>query len=337
MRHCLLCATIRRTCFYSSEPWLTGFVGELPKLEEFPATQGALTSKIFAADGTLIATLHGEENRDLVSLEQMPKNLANAVISIEDERFYKHTGVDLEGIARAFLINLQAGQIEEGASTITQQVITSIYLPQSKTIVTYDRKIKEAALAYQLEKIYTKNEILEMYLNTIYLGEGAYGMQAAAKAYFNKDVEYLSLSECATLALLMYFNCWAWYFFSYSSTVIVSYSTLYFNIRYTTLAIACAVATVACAGPNLAFKRRYVTPKTQSACFTDCAAIRNACPARYLCLQRLVLQDLPARDLMLRYREQAEGLLEGGCDLFLVETIFDTLNAKAAIFAPPTN
>jgi penicillin-binding protein 1A len=188
---------------FSAATLVVGFVGELPKLEEFPATQGALTSKIFAADGTLIATLHGEENRDLVSLEQLPKNLVNAVISIEDERFYKHTGVDLEGIARAFLINLQAGQIEEGASTITQQVITSIYLPQSKTIVTYDRKIKEAALAYQLEKIYTKNEILEMYLNTIYLGEGAYGVQAAAKVYFNKKVEYLNVSECATIAGLI--------------------------------------------------------------------------------------------------------------------------------------
>ncbi len=188
---------------FSAGTIVAGFVGDLPKLEEFSATQGALTSKIFAADGTLIATLHGEENRELVSLEQLPKNLVNAAISIEDERFYKHNGVDLEGIARAFIINMQAGQIEEGASTITQQVITSLYIPQGKTIVTYDRKIKEAALAYQLEKIYTKNEILEMYLNTIYLGEGAYGMQAAAKAYFNKDVEYLSLSECATLAALI--------------------------------------------------------------------------------------------------------------------------------------
>jgi penicillin-binding protein, 1A family len=182
---------------------VAGFIGDLPKLETFSPTQGALTSKIYAADGTLIATLHGEENRELVSLEQMPKNLINATISIEDERFYKHNGVDFAGIARAFIINLQAGQIEEGASTITQQVITSLYIPQGKTIVTYDRKIKEAALALQLEKIYTKNEILEMYLNTIYLGEGAYGMQAAAKAYFNKDVEYLSLSECATLAGLI--------------------------------------------------------------------------------------------------------------------------------------
>jgi penicillin-binding protein 1A len=176
------------------------FINELPDIEEYAPTQGALTSKIYAEDGTLIATFHGEENRELVSLEDMPKNLINAVISIEDERFYKHTGVDLEGIARAFLINMQSGEIVEGASTITQQVITSVYIPQGKTIITYDRKIKEAALAYQLEKVYTKDEILEMYLNTIYLGEGAYGVQAAAKVYFNKDVEYLSLSECATIA-----------------------------------------------------------------------------------------------------------------------------------------
>ncbi len=182
---------------------VAAFIDDLPDLEEYTPTQDALTSRIYAADGTMIATFHGEENRELVALEQMPDNLINAVISIEDERFYKHTGVDLEGIARAFLINLQSGEIVEGASTITQQVITSIYIPQGKTIVTYDRKIKEAALAYQLEKIYSKDEILEMYLNTIYLGEGAYGVQAAAKVYFNKDVEYLSLSECATIAGLI--------------------------------------------------------------------------------------------------------------------------------------
>lgn len=182
---------------------VSSFFNDLPKLEDFTPTQTALTSKIYAADGTLIATFHGEENRELVTLSRIPRNLINAVISIEDERFYKHKGVDYEGILRAFLINLQAGKIEEGASTITQQVITSIYIPQGKTIKTYERKIKEAALAYQLEKIYTKDEILEMYLNTIYLGEGAYGVQAAAKVYFNKDVEYLSLSECATLAGLI--------------------------------------------------------------------------------------------------------------------------------------
>jgi penicillin-binding protein 1A len=182
---------------------VTSFIATLPAIEDFSPSQTALTSKIYAADGTLIATFHGEENRELVALKQMPKNLINSVIAIEDERFYQHKGVDLEGIARAFLINLKSGEIVEGASTITQQVITSVYIPQGKTIVTYDRKIKEAALAYQLEKFYAKEEILEIYLNTIYLGEGSYGVQAAAKIYFNKDVEYLSLSECATIAGLI--------------------------------------------------------------------------------------------------------------------------------------
>ncbi|MCG2789892.1 MAG: PBP1A family penicillin-binding protein [Actinomycetia bacterium] len=179
---------------------VAGFVKDLPNIEEFAPGESALTSKIFAADGTIIATFHGEENRELVTLEQIPKNLTNAVLAIEDERFYKHIGFDPEGIMRAFLINLKSGEVEEGASTITQQVIRNLYIPEEKTVITYDRKIREAALAYQLEKYYTKGEILEIYLNTSYFGEGAYGVQAASKIYFNKDVEYLNLAECATLA-----------------------------------------------------------------------------------------------------------------------------------------
>jgi penicillin-binding protein 1A len=176
------------------------FIKGLPNLEDFALAQSALTSKIYAADGTLIATFHGEENREMVTLAQIPKNLINATIAIEDERFYQHQGVDWEGIIRAFLINLKSGSIVEGASTLTQQYVRNVYIPEEKTVITYDRKIKEAALAYQLEKIYTKDEILEMYMNTVYYGEGAYGVQAAAKEYFNKDVEYLNLAECALIA-----------------------------------------------------------------------------------------------------------------------------------------
>ena len=179
---------------------VASFVKDLPNIEEFTPSESALTSRIFAADGTIIATFHGEENRELVTLEQIPKNLTSAVLGIEDERFYQHIGFDPEGIIRAFLINLKSGTVEEGASTITQQVIRNLYIPEEKTVITYDRKIREAALAYQLEKYYTKDEILEIYLNTSYFGEGAYGVQAASKIYFNKDVEYLNLAECATLA-----------------------------------------------------------------------------------------------------------------------------------------
>ena len=182
---------------------VASFFEDLPNLEDFSPTESALTSKIYAADGTLIATFHGEENRELVSYEQIPRNLINAVIAIEDERFYQHKGFDIEGIIRSFIINLMSGEIEQGATTITQGYIKNVYLPEEKYNITYERKIKEAALAYQLEQIYSKEEILEMYLNTVYFGEGAYGVQAAAKVYFNKDLEYLNLSECAVIAGLL--------------------------------------------------------------------------------------------------------------------------------------
>jgi penicillin-binding protein 1A len=182
---------------------VVSFLNDLPNLEDFTPTENALTSRIYAADGTLIATFHGEENRELVSYEQIPRNLINAVIAIEDERFYQHHGFDIEGIIRSFIINLMSGEIEQGATTITQGLVKNVYMPEEKYNISYERKIKEAALAYQLEQIYSKEEILEMYLNTVYFGEGAYGVQAAAKIYFNKDVEYLNLSECAVIAGLL--------------------------------------------------------------------------------------------------------------------------------------
>ncbi|MDD3818844.1 MAG: PBP1A family penicillin-binding protein [Actinomycetota bacterium] len=182
---------------------LNSFIEDLPRLEDFTPTETALTSRIYAADGTLIATYHGEENRILVSYEQIPQNLINAVIAIEDERFYQHKGFDVEGIIRSFIINMISGEIEQGATTITQGYVKNVYMPEEKYEISYERKIKEIVLAYQIEQIYSKEEILEMYLNTVYFGEGAYGVQAAAKAYFNKDVEYLSLPECAMLAGLL--------------------------------------------------------------------------------------------------------------------------------------
>jgi penicillin-binding protein 1A len=188
---------------FSAFQTVLSFIEDLPDLEDFTPTENALTSKIYASDGTLIDTFHGEENRELVSYEQIPKNLINAVIAIEDERYYQHKGFDVEGIIRSFIINLISGEIEQGATTITQGYVKNVYISEEKYDITYERKIKEAALAYQIEQIYSKEEILEMYLNTVYFGEGAYGVQAAAKVYFNKDVEYLNLSECAVLAGLL--------------------------------------------------------------------------------------------------------------------------------------
>ncbi|MCE5330126.1 PBP1A family penicillin-binding protein [bacterium] len=179
---------------------ITKFFKDLPDIKDFSPVENALTSKIYAANGKLIGTLHGEQNRELVSFEQIPKNLVNAVIAIEDERFHEHNGVDFEGILRSLIVNLKSGEITQGGSTLTQQYIRNVYIPEEKNTITVERKIKEAALAYQLEKIYSKNEILEMYLNTVYFGEGAYGVQAAAKTFFNKNVEDLNLEECALIA-----------------------------------------------------------------------------------------------------------------------------------------
>jgi len=176
------------------------FMDDLPRIEDYTPAETALTSKIYAGDGTLIATFHGEQNRELVSLEQIPANLINAVLAIEDERFYQHQGFDLEGIVRSLIINIVSGDVEQGATTITQGYVKNVYMPEEKYEITYERKLKEIVLSYQMEQIYSKDEILEMYLNTVYLGEGAYGVQAAAKIYFNKDVGYLNLSECAMIA-----------------------------------------------------------------------------------------------------------------------------------------
>lgn len=136
--------------------------------------------------------------RVVVPLEQAPKHLIQAFVAAEDARFFEHEGVDIKSIARAFLKNLAAGRIEQGGSTITQQVTRSLLLKDSKK--TYRRKVREAILSMQLERSFSKDQILFLYLNQIYLGHGAYGVEAAADTYFNKNVKDLVLPESALLA-----------------------------------------------------------------------------------------------------------------------------------------
>ena len=155
------------------------------------------SSQIYDSAGNEIANIHAVENRMPVKIEQIPADLQNAFIAVEDNRFYEHKGVDPKGLLRAFYANLRNQEITEGGSTITQQLAKNAYLTQEQT---FKRKIQEIFLAIQIEKQYTKQEILEMYLNQIYFGQGAYGVQAAAKVYFDKNVEELNLSECALLA-----------------------------------------------------------------------------------------------------------------------------------------
>jgi len=155
------------------------------------------SSHIYDSAGNEIAIIHATENRVPVKIEQIPVNLQNAFVAIEDNRFYEHNGVDPRGLMRAVYTNVIRQEIAEGGSTITQQLAKNAYLTQDRT---FKRKIQEIFLALQLEKQYTKQEILELYLNQIYFGQGAYGVQAAAKTYFGKNVEDLNLSECAMLA-----------------------------------------------------------------------------------------------------------------------------------------
>lgn len=157
----------------------------------------AASSQIFDINGNLICNLHLEENRLPIKLEKMPKDLQHAFVAVEDARFYKHCGIDPIGILRAMFRNITSGNVSEGGSTITQQLAKNAYLSQERTL---KRKIQEVFLALQIERQYTKDEILEMYLNQIYFGQGAYGIQAAAKTYFNKNAEDLTLPECAMLA-----------------------------------------------------------------------------------------------------------------------------------------
>lgn len=157
----------------------------------------AVSSQVFDSHGRLITTLHSDQNRLPIDINKVPQNLQNAFIAAEDNRFYEHIGIDPIGIFRAIFANLTNRGIAQGGSTITQQLAKNAFLSQEQTL---KRKIQEAMLALKIEHKYSKKEILEMYMNQIYFGQGAYGIQTAAKTYFNKDVNELTLTQCAMLA-----------------------------------------------------------------------------------------------------------------------------------------
>ena len=172
------------------------FARQLPQITSLTDYRPATVSVVYADAGEKIAEFY-EERRIVLPLEVMPPMLVDAFLAAEDSRFYEHSGIDLISIIRAFFKNLEAGEIVQGGSTITQQVTKSFFLTPERS---YARKLKEAILAYRITKTFTKQEVLYLYLNQIYLGHGAYGVQAAAENYFDKSVEALNLAECAILA-----------------------------------------------------------------------------------------------------------------------------------------
>lgn len=168
----------------------------LPSSADIAEYEPTEATKIISSDGVTLAEVY-EENRELVPITDVPKDLQNATIAIEDARFYKHPGVDPRGIVRALYQNLRRGRVAQGGSTLTQQLARNIYLTREKKI---SRKLKEILLALELERNFTKEQILELYLNQIYYGSGAYGVQTASTVYFGKNVKDLSLAESALLA-----------------------------------------------------------------------------------------------------------------------------------------
>ena len=169
---------------------------KLPSLDSLQHYQPKMPLTIYSADGEVIG-IYGEQRREFTKIGDFPEVLRNAVIAAEDKRFYQHWGVDVWGVARAVVGNIVAGGVQSGASTSTQQVAKNFYLSSEKT---FTRKFNEALLAYKIEQSLSKDKILELYFNQIYLGQRAYGFASAAQIYFNKDVKELTLAEAAMLA-----------------------------------------------------------------------------------------------------------------------------------------
>jgi penicillin-binding protein 1A len=180
----------------ASVGFLLALTHDLPQIQGLQTFKPAAITRIYSADKELLAERFTEK-REPVPLNVMPDDLKEAILATEDNLFYEHPGVDLKSILRAIIRNIQAGEYVEGASTITQQLAKTLFLTPRKSVM---RKLKEAFLALQIERRYTKDEILELYLNQVYFGSGAYGVEAAAQIFFGKPVQDLTLAECALIA-----------------------------------------------------------------------------------------------------------------------------------------
>ncbi|MBW2167389.1 MAG: penicillin-binding protein 1A [Deltaproteobacteria bacterium] len=171
---------------------------DLPQISSLENFRPSAVTRIYSSDKVLIAELFAEK-RDPVTLKVIPEYLKKAIITTEDRNFYTHSGIDIKGIIRAIIKDIWAGKFVEGASTITQQLAKTLFLTPQKNLA---RKLKEAFLAFHLERRYTKDEILELYLNQVYFGSGAYGVESAARIFFNKSVKDLTLAECSLVSAM---------------------------------------------------------------------------------------------------------------------------------------
>lgn len=173
---------------------------QLPDIKILETYRPNESTQIFDRNGILIANIHGDEDRVVVPLKQISPNIQRAVMAIEDNRFYEHNGIDPRGTVRAFMANINADDNVQGGSTVTQQLVKNLFLTPEKS---YARKLAEAVLALRVEKRYSKDKILEMYLNQVYFGNLSYGIEKAARRYFKKPAKRLTLAESALLAGLL--------------------------------------------------------------------------------------------------------------------------------------
>ncbi len=199
-------STLLSITMLSSSVVAGGLVGlaisfrDLPDVRQLRNFFPSETTYIYDIKGKLLARLHGEANRQVVDLEQISPNLKRAVLASEDSHFFEHHGINPAGIGRAALVNWAAGEVREGGSTITMQLVKNLFLSQKRAVT---RKIAEAVLAIRLEQVLSKDEILEMYLNQVYWGHNNYGVQTAARTYFKKSAANLTLGESAMMAGLI--------------------------------------------------------------------------------------------------------------------------------------
>ena len=192
--------TVVATRMLAQQVGSTAHLASVPEQPDIILEQLNSRSVVYDADGNELAILRRAEDRELVPLSKMPKQLQEAVVGIEDRNFYQHNGVNIRGTLRALVANTQSGDISQGGSTITQQLVKQSLLGTQQTV---ERKVKEAALAIRLEKQMPKDQILERYLNIVYLGNRAYGVQAASQTYFNKEVDQLQWPEIALLVSII--------------------------------------------------------------------------------------------------------------------------------------
>lgn len=182
-------------CIFAAAAFTYYVLTGIPPVYELEEYSPSLTTKVFDKNNNLIYEF-SVEKRQLVPLDEIPVDIQNAVISMEDRNFFNHAGFSLKGIVRALVNDIVLGKAAQGGSTVTQQLSRGVFLTKEKKLI---RKIREIFLSVQIEYAFSKQEILQMYLNEIYFGEGAYGVKAAAKKYFNKDLEDLTLGESAML------------------------------------------------------------------------------------------------------------------------------------------